>query len=81
MSTVATPPLEKTRKARALHAVIAGAPAPTAESARQITNEEIAARAYELYCERGAEDGHDLDDWLRAEEELRGHRRSPISES
>ncbi len=30
----------------------------------------IRVRAYELYEQRGKEDGHDLDDWLRAEEEL-----------
>lgn len=27
-------------------------------------------RAYELYVERGMADGHDLEDWFRAEEEL-----------
>ncbi len=32
--------------------------------------EEIRHRAHELYEERGREDGHDLDDWLRAEAEL-----------
>ena len=31
---------------------------------------EISRRAYELYQERGAEEGHDLEDWLRAEEEI-----------
>lgn len=30
----------------------------------------IARRAYELFEERGREDGHDLDDWLQAEREL-----------
>ncbi len=30
----------------------------------------IAARAYELYLERGRLDGHDVDDWLQAEYEL-----------
>jgi Protein of unknown function (DUF2934) len=33
--------------------------------------EDIARRAFELYCERGGEHGHDLEDWLRAEAELR----------
>ena len=33
--------------------------------------EQIAARAYELYLQRGGEDGHDLEDWLIAERELR----------
>lgn len=32
--------------------------------------DEIARRAYELYLERGGQDGHDVDDWLRAEAEL-----------
>ena len=32
--------------------------------------ENIRHRAYELYEERGHEDGHDLDDWLRAEADL-----------
>ncbi len=31
---------------------------------------EIALRAYELFEERGREDGHDHEDWLRAESEL-----------
>ena len=32
---------------------------------------QIRLRAYELYEECGREDGHELDDWLRAEEEIR----------
>ncbi len=36
----------------------------------QNLEEEIRRRAYELYEERSCEDGHDLDDWLRAEEEI-----------
>ena len=32
--------------------------------------ERIRLRAYDLYEERGREDGLDLDDWLRAESEL-----------
>jgi hypothetical protein len=32
--------------------------------------EQIRLRAYALYEERGRDDGHDLDDWLRAETEL-----------
>jgi hypothetical protein len=35
------------------------------------THEEIARRAYELFLERGGDGGHDSDDWLRAEAELR----------
>jgi hypothetical protein len=35
---------------------------------------QIAARAYELYVQRGGEDGHDLEDWLTAEKELKQER-------
>ena len=31
---------------------------------------QIAARAYQLYLERGRTNGHDVDDWLQAEYEL-----------
>jgi len=33
--------------------------------------EEIERRAYELYLARGEVRGHDRDDWLQAERELR----------
>lgn len=36
----------------------------------QPSNEQIEARAYELYLERGREDGHDVEDWIAAETEL-----------
>ena len=32
---------------------------------------DVARRAYELFQERGCEPGRDLDDWLRAERELK----------
>ena len=32
--------------------------------------ERIRIRAYELYEQRGREDGHDIGDWLQAESEL-----------
>ncbi len=32
--------------------------------------ESIRRRAYALYEQRGREDGHDVDDWLRAEAEM-----------
>ena len=31
---------------------------------------QIRLRAYELYEARGREDGHELDDWFRAKEEI-----------
>jgi hypothetical protein len=44
-------------------------PPVTARSARQ-ERRQIRLRAYELYEARGREDGHELEDWLRAEEEI-----------
>ena len=38
----------------------------------------IAARAYELFRARGGQPGHDVDDWLRAEAELR-HATSVVN--
>jgi hypothetical protein len=35
-------------------------------------DEEIRRLAYEFYETRGREDGHDVDDWLRAEAEVTG---------
>jgi hypothetical protein len=32
--------------------------------------EKIQSRAFELYEQRGREDGHDLEDWLQAESEF-----------
>ena len=37
------------------------------------THEEIAQLAYDLYESRGRQDGHDVEDWLRAEEQLVQH--------
>ena len=44
---------------------------PAAATAYGVTDSDIARRAFELYCERGRKDGHDVDDWLNAERELR----------
>src|SRR5688500_9420374 len=47
------------------------------------THDEIAAHAYQIYLREGCVDGRDLDNWLRAEAELRsratngnGHQHS-----
>ena len=41
-----------------------------------VSTEEIARRAHEIYVERGGEDGHDLDDWYRAEKELAARKEN-----
>ncbi len=46
--------------------------APAKETLRrEVTDEEIRQRAYEIYLDRGAAPGFELDDWLQAERELR----------
>jgi len=40
-----------------------------------IQEEDIARRAFDLYEARGCQDGHDLEDWLQAEQELEDQRR------
>lgn len=36
------------------------------------STEAIQQRAYELFVERGSEHGHDVEDWIGAERQLRG---------
>ena len=36
-----------------------------------VTDNDIARRAYELFLARGGEHGHDVEDWVQAERELR----------
>jgi hypothetical protein len=42
----------------------------TVMSEPQELEHQIRLRAHELYEARGREEGHDLDDWLHAEEEI-----------
>lgn len=53
-------------------------PATTSAASSHVApdlQEEISRRAYELYEERGREDGHAAEDWLRAEAEVRERHR------
>ena len=45
-------------------------PPATAASEPQELEHQIRLRAYELYEARGREDGHELEDWFRAKEEI-----------
>ena len=47
-------------------------PLPAGKTKAEAVAEQIRCRAYELYEERGREDGHAVDDWLRAETEIIG---------
>jgi len=49
----------------------AASTAPALGQSTKLTEAEIARRAFEIYCERGRQDGRDVEDWLQAERELR----------
>jgi hypothetical protein len=67
----ATPKPEATQP-QAPNTLKAEAPAPRAEpQPAGPTHEQIARRAHALFVARGGQHGHHLDDWLRAERELR----------
>jgi hypothetical protein len=64
----------KSNKANSVKA----APAPAAKTApkpvkarREPTQEEIQIRAFEIFVSEGCQEGNDLENWLRAEKELR----------
>jgi len=52
-------------------------PLPRKPKSATSAEEEIRLRAYQLYEERGKIEGHALDDWLQAEEEILGRRGQP----
>jgi hypothetical protein len=58
---MATPPRTK------IPAVTPNNPGAAAQTQIQ---ERIRVRAYELYEQRGKVEGHDLEDWLQAEQEI-----------
>ena len=41
-----------------------------AERQPEITKDDVARRAYELFIARGQAEGHDVEDWLEAERQL-----------
>jgi hypothetical protein len=55
------------------------APARVRTMAAADLQEEIRRRAYELYEERGRGDGHDIEDWLRAEAEITGRTEEAVA--
>jgi hypothetical protein len=48
----------------------------TYSAAAAPTAEQIAQRAYEIYEREGRQEGHDLENWLKAEAELSGAHRT-----
>ena len=58
-------------------------PIHTQAAAPQTTTQEeqVRVRAYELYQQRGMSDGHELDDWLQAEQEILGRPASAMAKA
>lgn len=53
----------------------------TVASDSRALEHQIRQRAHELYQERGRKEGHELDDWLRAEEEIKRKKVRAVSAS
>jgi Protein of unknown function (DUF2934) len=51
----------------------------TVTSEPQELEHQIRLRAYELYQARGREDGHELEDWFRAEAEIMQKKAGTIA--
>ncbi len=49
---------------------------PVAINENVDVEEEIRQRAYELFESRGGAEGHELQDWLQAEEEIRNKEKN-----
>ena len=69
----------KAKTARLPNGAAETAAAPLSADSLTHDGEDIAAEAYRIYCERGFEDGHDLEHWLEAERRVRGHRGADSS--
>jgi hypothetical protein len=68
---MAKSPKRKTHDAVATDTERSSEPVKRPGQSAPVANSDIARRAYELYLARGGEHGHDVDDWLQAERELR----------
>src|ERR1017187_10211236 len=57
------------------------APKPDEPTVLIPIEKQIQQRAYELYEQRGRTDGHDLEDWLKTEREIKGRLGSAATAS
>lgn len=67
---MAKPANSKIKRADAAAAAV-GATASRPNGSASPTDADVARRAYDLYLARGCEPGHDIEDWLQAERDLR----------
>jgi hypothetical protein len=76
MATQSNSKANKPKSTKPAPAVKAAAPAAKpAKRGPEPSQEEIATRAFEIYVSEGCREGTDLENWLRAEQELRSGAR------
>lgn len=44
---------------------------PSSSAANSVSDKEVAELAHRYWAERGCQHGHDVEDWVRAEQDLR----------
>jgi hypothetical protein len=62
---------------RKKRATTTATPRSQANDAPRVSETDIAARAFSYFCERGFQHGSDVEDWLRAEQELTAVPKAP----
>jgi len=72
-----TMPKAKPRKTATVLSI--ESPSTRAAQSFTIAESDIAFRAFEIYRDRGFQNGHDVDDWLQAERELRGSGTAAVA--
>ena len=66
------PPSERPKTESKAKGGRAGGRSDAVNDSPRVSESDIALKAFAYYCERGYQDGSALEDWLRAERELRG---------
>ena len=70
----AYPGIERSEGDAAIRQAVSNPSPLSASSGVGPSDEEIRARAYQRYLERGGNHGADFEDWLAAERELKGSK-------
>jgi len=65
--------VEKQPKLNNVDLPVSAPPAETTMPAIAASQDAIRERAYHMYQKRGSRDGHDFQDWLRAEHQILKH--------
>jgi hypothetical protein len=66
------PPSERSKTDRKRRTAAPPVGSDSVNDSPRVSESDIALKAFGYYCERGYGDGSDVEDWLRAERELRG---------